>query len=310
MDYANYNQLYYFFKTAQAGSLTGAARELSITQPTLSIKIKTLERKLRLQLFKRGKNGVSLTPEGLRIFESCEKVFPLMEEALSHLTEKNASRNPAIRLGTSFSVVPEEILRIKRVLAQKIPGAALRIASYSWEDLKQKLERRQIDIAICDSDLTPEPSSLHIRRRLSRMPVYFVAAKSLKKKLPPFPQSLREGPLLLRAPGNPIRLQVEKFIKSLGASPKVHVEVEDPELIRAMALEGDGIVAINPLSIRQELAEKTLVKLHQRPVGIYSDAWLIALKNPAEGSRLSAAIEDCLKPVKNLKTLQEMPPKR
>ncbi len=310
MDYANYNQLYYFFKTAQAGSLTGAAKELSITQPTLSIKIKTLERKLRLQLFRRGKNGVSLTPEGLRIFESCENVFPLMEEALSHLTEKKAPQNPMIHIGTSFSVVPEEILRIKRILAAKMPGAVVGIASYSWEDLRQKLERRQIEIAICDSDLAPEPSSLYIRRRLSRTPVYFVAAKSLKKKLPPFPQSLRECPLLLRAPGNPIRVQVEKFMKSLGASPKVHVEVEDPELIRAMALEGDGIVAINPLSIRKELAEKTLVKLHTRPVGIYSDAWLIAPKNPVGGSLVSSAIEDCLKSEKKLKTLQEMPPKR
>lgn len=295
MNTINLNQLYYFFKTAQAGSLSAAAKEFSLTQPTLSIKIKSLEKALKKHLFQRGHGGVKLTPEGLRIFESCQDVFPQMEEKLApHIGDKSDSRS-ILRVGTSFSIIPEEILRIKRAIKAKNLPVSLRVSSHSWEDLKTKLERHQIDMAVCDTNLSPEPHSLYKAFHIYRNPAYLVAATSLKKKLPRFPQCLREAPFLFRASGNPIRVQIEGYLRKMNITPKVVAEVEDPELIRAMVLEGDGIVAIDPRSIRQELSQRKLVKLHVHPIGIYSDTWIIVSNNPLGGGKISEAINTCVK---------------
>ncbi len=292
MNIDQHNLLYYFFKTAQTGSLTAASKECGLTQPTLSVKIKSLEQKLNAKLFHRKRSGMSLTLEGLEIFESCQEVFSRMEDVLSPLVEKKSAQT-VLRIGTSLSVAPHEILRIKRVLEEKIPDIFLRISSHSWEELRHKLERRQIDIAICDANLNPEPPSLYKETLISRAAAYFVATESFKKKLPPFPHALREAHFLLRAPGNPIRIQIEKLIKKMGITAKIKVEVEDPELIRAMVLEGDGIVAINPATIQEELQEGRLVKLHPKPIGLYSDTWLIAHKIPLGGSKITSAINAC-----------------
>ncbi len=292
MSVDQYNLLYYFFKTAQAGSLTAAAKECGLTQPTLSVKIKSLEQKLNAKLFDRKRSGMSLTPEGLKIFESCQETFSRMEDVLSPIIEKKSVQT-VLRIGTSFSVAPYEILKIKRILEEKIPDIFLRISSHSWEELRQKLERRQIDLAICDSNLQPEPLSLHRSALLSSSPVYLVSSHSLKAKISPFPKALREAPFLLRAPGNPIRLQLEKWLKKMRITPKIKVEVEDPELIRALALGGDGIVAINPLNIQEDLQQGRLTKLHPKPLGLYADTWLIAHKNPLGGVQISSALNAC-----------------
>ncbi len=308
MNIDQHNLLYYFFKTAQTGSLTAASKECGLTQPTLSVKIKSLEQKLNAKLFHRKRSGMGLTPEGLRIFESCQEVFSRMEDVLSPIIDKKSSL-ATLKIGTSFSVAPHEILRIKRVIEEKIPDVFLRISSHSWEELRQKLERRQIDLAICDSNLNPEPLSLYKSALLSRSPVYFVAAHSLRTKRPSFPQVLKEAPFLLRAPGNPIRLQLESWLKKMRITPQIKVEVEDPELIRAMALEGDGIVAINPLNIKEDLQRGRLKKLHPKPLGLYADTWLIAHKMPLGGNKIISSINACFN-LKRKSLLHPAPIKR
>src|SRR3990167_2344912 len=68
--------LSYFHEVAVAGSLSSAANRLNISQPSLSIAIKRLERLLSTSLFNRNKNGVTLTKAG-------NKLLPHIEEMLS-----------------------------------------------------------------------------------------------------------------------------------------------------------------------------------------------------------------------------------
>lgn len=63
-----------FLAVAHSGSLSAAARELGISQPTLSREIQMLERHTKLQLFRRSTRGVSLTETGESLLESAEKM--------------------------------------------------------------------------------------------------------------------------------------------------------------------------------------------------------------------------------------------
>ena len=57
-----------FYYTAKAGSVTGAANELSISQPAVSQSLKALEQTLGVSLFKREAKGVRLTGEGRLLY--------------------------------------------------------------------------------------------------------------------------------------------------------------------------------------------------------------------------------------------------
>ncbi len=283
----NFNQLRYFVHVAQAGSLSSAARKLGIAQPTLSIQLRHLERTLNGRLMHRSRHGVTLTPRGQSLYESCRRPFELLENELG--VRMPSSANPILRVGISLSIVPQEILRLNRRL-RKHPGPLLSVTSHSWESLRQKLERRQLDVAVCDADLTPQPAVQFRAKRLSRTPVYFVASASLKLKSS-LAKNLAAFPLLLRAPGNPIRLQIESFFKKFSIQPHIGAEVENPDLIHELARDGAGIAALDVYSIRSDVVSRRLVRLHSKPIGLHSDTWLFAPNAGTDDPRIVAAKE-------------------
>ena len=64
-----------FYYTAKLGSVTGAAGELSISQPAVSQSLKALERSLGVPLFQRASKGVRLTGEGQLLYSYVEKGY-------------------------------------------------------------------------------------------------------------------------------------------------------------------------------------------------------------------------------------------
>ena len=71
-------QIEAFFWTAQLGSLSKAAGRLHIAQPTISLRLKDLERALDVTLFQRSGRGLTLTPEGSFLVP---RAAALLEEA-------------------------------------------------------------------------------------------------------------------------------------------------------------------------------------------------------------------------------------
>ena len=82
----------YFIKVAQCGNITKAANELFISQPSLSVAIKQLEKDWNVTLFERGCNSLSLSADGRRLLPYAESVmydYHLLQQALSKKTNEN-----------------------------------------------------------------------------------------------------------------------------------------------------------------------------------------------------------------------------
>lgn len=73
----NLQQMKYVLYTARYNSFSRAAKELFVTQPNISNAVKELEQELKIQIFERKKNGVSLTREGALLVG---QIAPVMEQ--------------------------------------------------------------------------------------------------------------------------------------------------------------------------------------------------------------------------------------
>ncbi len=94
----NLQQLKYVIATAEAGSITKAAGQLFISQPSLSNAIKDLEAETGIILFIRSRNGVTLTKEGMEFLGYARQVLQQMEL----LEDKYIAAQPRkIRFGVS-----------------------------------------------------------------------------------------------------------------------------------------------------------------------------------------------------------------
>jgi molybdate transport repressor ModE-like protein len=73
--------LRYFAAIAESGSMTAAAKNLHVSQPTLTVAMQSLEEHLGTQLFVRERSGVRLTSTGEELLRHASEVFRLLEHA-------------------------------------------------------------------------------------------------------------------------------------------------------------------------------------------------------------------------------------
>jgi DNA-binding transcriptional LysR family regulator len=135
-----------FLAVAEAGSLSGAARRLRMTQPTVSRRVAELEATLGEPLFVRTADGASLTSFGERLVEPARR----MAEGAAELT----------RAAEGAESEPQGVVRITAP-----PGIAVEVGAPFAAWLRTKLPRVRIEIlsTIAYLDLSRREADLAIR---------------------------------------------------------------------------------------------------------------------------------------------------
>ena len=79
----NFTHLKAFFTVAKLKSFTKAAVELSVSQPTLSLQVQSLENQYDIVLINRTKKSIELTEEGKTVYSFADTIFSLSREGFS-----------------------------------------------------------------------------------------------------------------------------------------------------------------------------------------------------------------------------------
>lgn len=93
-------QLRAFVTVAQEGNLTRAAERLHLTQPAVSLQIKSLQTALNLQLFTRTPNGMALTDDGAKLLPFAERVMASMAEFRQGANALHSVLSGSLAIGT------------------------------------------------------------------------------------------------------------------------------------------------------------------------------------------------------------------
>ena len=136
-------QLEYFRAIVDAGTISGAARDLHMTQPPLSYQMKMLEEELQVPLFLRGTKKITLTEAGKTLYEQGGNLL-----MLSDLTKREvikSSQAATLHIGmtpSTVSMMSDYLLRF----AEKYPQVHFDVHEGSTFTLKDQLENRIIDL--------------------------------------------------------------------------------------------------------------------------------------------------------------------
>ncbi|MDD9878273.1 MAG: LysR family transcriptional regulator, partial [Magnetovibrio sp.] len=80
-----YTQVRSFHAVAKSGSFTGAARELNVSQPTVTEQVRELEATYGIELFNRAQRKAKLTAIGRSLFEITQRLFGVVGETEAFL---------------------------------------------------------------------------------------------------------------------------------------------------------------------------------------------------------------------------------
>lgn len=134
-----------FLKVVEVGSFTKAAELLGYTQPALSQMIASLEKELSVKLLCRSRYGVTLTPEGDRLYPSIQSTV-LQYEAMRRQADEICSlESGLIRIGTVSSVSCHWLPKIIRSFWQKHPNIQIVLHQGDYTSICEWVRTGEVD---------------------------------------------------------------------------------------------------------------------------------------------------------------------
>ncbi|MCY0093017.1 LysR family transcriptional regulator [Hoeflea ulvae] len=147
MSRLNIEQLRTFLEVVRLGGVRKAAQSLSITQPAVSARIKSLEDSLAVELFYRNSGGLTLTKRGEMLIRYAEQFEHLSEQVTANIISPDAIEQQ-LRLGVAETVAQSWLPDFVSALHHRFPKVEIEIDVDVSTNLRERLLDREIDLAI------------------------------------------------------------------------------------------------------------------------------------------------------------------
>lgn len=247
-----------FLRVVERGSFSAVARELGLSQPTISKQIGALENRLGGRLFARSTRNLSLTDEGQRYYEHCRQILAAVDNAEhSFQTGQERVAGP-LRIASSGSFGRIQIAPRLHGFLQQHPDVSIDL---QLSDENVDLISEGIDVAVRigelkDSSLIARPIGL-TRRRVFAAPSYLE-----QHGVPAAPDDLSDHNCL-------VFNQLEHFDswrfehdgQWRSVQVKGNVRSNNSEAIRQMVLSGLGVSLSPSWLFREDLQAGRVVAL-------------------------------------------------
>lgn len=141
-------QLRYFQAVAEEGSFSRAAERLHVSQPPLSLHVKTLEDELGVRLFDRSNRGVALTPAGEVFYEETRAVLRRLDQAKVKTQHAGQGEVGTLSVGfvsiAAYGILPLALKRFR----EKTPRVDLQLHELTTDTQIRELRAGRLDLGI------------------------------------------------------------------------------------------------------------------------------------------------------------------
>lgn len=275
----NFNLYHIFYTVAKCKNISGAARELYISQPAISKAISKLEQNLNTTLFLRSSRGVKLTETGEILFRQVESAFAAISHGEEQLMRMQKLGMGHLSIGVSTTLCKYVLLPILQPFVKQNPHIQISISCQSSNETIAALENGSIDIGLIGATDAME--------KLVFLPVMeiqdiFVTTRTyldhLKERIPAgchlsSKTVLAESTLMLLNKENITRQYVDRYLSQENLTASQMIEVTSLDLLIEFAKIDLGIACVIKDFVREELASGRLVQLKmpvsipKRPIG-------------------------------------------
>ncbi len=228
--------LFTFEAAAKVLSFTKAGAILNVTQPAISKNIAALEAHLNTKLFHRHKSGLTLTEDGISLFQAVQSSFTILENSIDQITQIS-TRESILTFSVSTAFAAHWLIPQMDDFRRIFPHLILNFQLVGGE-ASGSLESCDLGLRL-ETEISPGDSALHV------CPEWIVAVAS--------PEYIeRNGTLDVPKPGGSHslvkldhpRIPWQQFLQDTGQSiqqPLPELRVPDYSVVLQSALNGRGV---------------------------------------------------------------------
>lgn len=147
----NFDYYKTFYFVGKYGGFTQAAKALHNNQPNITRIINNLEAELNCKLFLRSRKGVSLTPEGKKLYLHIESAYKQIKSGEAELEESASLNSGSISLAISEIALHGFMLPVLQEYRLTFPGIRIKILNHSTPEGLRALSRGDAELAIISS---------------------------------------------------------------------------------------------------------------------------------------------------------------
>ena len=253
-------QLAAFCEVVERKSFSQAAERLGVTQPAVSLQIRSLEKRLGRQLLDRSGRQVEPTEAGARLYRGAQRLLALEDQLLGELVgEGEGALTGTLELGASTgpggSVVPLVLCEFQ----QRHPEVRVALSVSDTQHVVEQVAERAIELGVVGAarrhrGVVFEPF-FRDEVVLACPAGHRFAGRTISA------DALREEPLVVMQEGAGVRQVLEDELRGVGMRLRdldVRLELGLQESVRSAVLAGYGVTFISRAAIESDLAAGTL----------------------------------------------------
>lgn len=271
----NYNQLYYFYKIAEEGSLSLASKKLLISSSALSMQLKELEETFGKRFFDRKGKKLVINETGRMVWEYAREIFSLGNELRHHLEGGDENNKKDFVVGFT-EMIPMEIRDQFLTFSMASQKSKVIIKEGHHLDLLQQLQESELDIVLTMGQTQVDVSSCFEMRLLSKEPLIIVGDsqfQSVRGHL----NLISKIPFIFPDSHSPLYQKLTNYFQEKKLKLNIVAEVEGAATEIELAKNGLGVIVVLKM-LGEELKKKhSLITLYQLR-SLDQEIWMLTSK--------------------------------
>ncbi|NOY63329.1 MAG: LysR family transcriptional regulator [Gammaproteobacteria bacterium] len=251
MKNATFRQLQLFESIVRSGSYTGAAEELHLTQPTVSMQIKKLSGLVGAPLFEQLGKRVFLTDAGKELLEASREIFGAMSRFEMRMADMKGIKQGNLNL-TGVTTAEYFAPRILGAFCQIYPGIKVSLTVTNRERVLRRLTANEDDLYIvgqppADMDLVMTPFLENPLVVLAPPDHPLVGVKKIPLEV------FAEERFIMREPGCGTHIALDRILSKRNLAFKSCMELGSNEAIKQAVAGKLGVSTLSAYALSHEL---------------------------------------------------------
>ncbi len=252
-----YDALKTFVTLAEVKNFTKTAELLLMSQPSVSLHIKNLEKEFQTKLFHRSPKYLKITPSGEILYDRAKQMITIYEQTRQDILERQNTIKGELKIAASFTIGEYILPPLLLELQKEYPELNLQVTIANTEEVIQSTRSHHADIGLIEGQTNEKELAV---TPFMQDELFIVSSNrhELVHKDEVTISDLQNQAWIIRETGSGTREYFNHFIRSNGLKVKSLLTISSNQGIKETLINGMGISILSGSVVERDVKQKNL----------------------------------------------------